>query len=191
MQLIAENLEGSGSWAERWLEIENRARMVLARSLHLLWQSDAASRLLDDTGPLMRKGDQVVGSDRAAHSALVKCLDAAAAGGSAHALLEDGDGVRQFVVEARALAAGPDAPIGVTVREQEDPALPDISAVFGLTWSERQVVSLLIKGLNPTEIAESLNISVLTVRTHIKRVYSKLGIHTKEQLFAKLYMFLL
>jgi DNA-binding CsgD family transcriptional regulator len=43
---------------------------------------------------------------------------------------------------------------------------------------------MMVQGQSVTEISDRLHKSVLTVRTHVKRVYSKLGVGTKEQLFS-------
>jgi DNA-binding CsgD family transcriptional regulator len=190
VQLASEQLQLPDFWAARWLELEERARVLLTRGLRVLWRSDAAAALLGGAGPLLLRGGRLVGADRAGHAALLRCLEYAAADGCAHALLEPAADARHYVMTARVLDPAPDSPIGVIVRAPEEPVLPDVATVFGLTASERHVISLLLKGLNPGDIAEASSTSVLTVRTHIKRVYSKLGIHTKEQLFAKLYAFL-
>ncbi|MGD2048045.1 MAG: response regulator [Chloroflexota bacterium] len=48
-----------------------------------------------------------------------------------------------------------------------------------LTKREQQVLSLLAAPLSPEEIASELTVSVATVRTHTKRIYSKLDVHTR------------
>jgi DNA-binding CsgD family transcriptional regulator len=62
--------------------------------------------------------------------------------------------------------------------------LPDLGRLYGLTRTEQQVTRMMIQGQSVTEIGSRLNKSVLTVRTHVKRVYSKLDVRTKEQLFS-------
>jgi DNA-binding NarL/FixJ family response regulator len=47
-----------------------------------------------------------------------------------------------------------------------------------LTAREWEVLDLLCEGLPAAQIAESLNISVHTARTHLKRVMRKLGVHS-------------
>ncbi len=62
----------------------------------------------------------------------------------------------------------------------------DLSDLFGLTKSEVKVVRKLTLGDGPVEISSKLGITVETVRTHIRRIYAKLQITTREQLFAAL-----
>jgi DNA-binding CsgD family transcriptional regulator len=58
--------------------------------------------------------------------------------------------------------------------------------MFGVTHGEHQVIIQLLKGLSSREIAEEFGKSILTVRTHVKRAYGKIGVKTRGQLFAKL-----
>jgi DNA-binding NarL/FixJ family response regulator len=48
-----------------------------------------------------------------------------------------------------------------------------------LTPRERQVLQMLSEGLSPHEIAKELVISPNTVATHIQRILSKLGVHSR------------
>ncbi|WED23447.1 helix-turn-helix transcriptional regulator [Vibrio sp. JC009] len=52
-----------------------------------------------------------------------------------------------------------------------------------LTSRERDVVSLIIQGSGNKEIADSLDISVCTVKVHRKSAYGKLGISSVGELF--------
>jgi DNA-binding NarL/FixJ family response regulator len=55
----------------------------------------------------------------------------------------------------------------------------------GLTAREREVLSLLTRGLGPVQIGGELSISPKTVATHVERIYAKLGVHTRAQAVAK------
>lgn len=50
-----------------------------------------------------------------------------------------------------------------------------------LTKREIQTMKLMAKELSTNEIAEELFLSVATVRTHTKRIYSKLNVHSRYQ----------
>jgi DNA-binding CsgD family transcriptional regulator len=52
------------------------------------------------------------------------------------------------------------------------------------------VIIQLVKGYSSREIAEQFGKSILTVRTHVKRAYGKIGVKTRGQLFAKLLPYL-
>ncbi len=53
---------------------------------------------------------------------------------------------------------------------------------FGLSEREVEIVNLVIKGTTNNDIAESLFISVNTVKTHIKNIYKKLSVSNRIQL---------
>ena len=54
-----------------------------------------------------------------------------------------------------------------------------------LTPRESDVLELLQAGRSNAEIAQSLHVSVETVRTHARRVYRKLGVRTRRELQAR------
>ena len=53
---------------------------------------------------------------------------------------------------------------------------------FNLTKRESDVLYCMVRGLSYNEIAEKLFISKLTVHTHVKNIYRKLGIKNKIEL---------
>ena len=53
-----------------------------------------------------------------------------------------------------------------------------------LTARERDVLSLLARGQNQTEIAQSLFLSPKTVATHLQRILAKLGVQSRAQAVA-------
>lgn len=54
-----------------------------------------------------------------------------------------------------------------------------------LTTRERDVFMLLARGDSARSISDNLSISYNTARNHIQRVYTKVGVHSKEELQAK------
>jgi len=54
-----------------------------------------------------------------------------------------------------------------------------------LTEREREVLTLMARGLDNRAIAESLVVSVNTVRTHVQHVLEKLGTHSKLEAIAR------
>lgn len=54
-----------------------------------------------------------------------------------------------------------------------------------LTEKEEEIVHALVDGLSYKSIAAAMNISIDTVRTHVKNIYKKLHIHSRSELLKK------
>lgn len=76
----------------------------------------------------------------------------------------------------------------VSTQEQPIPPTPTHSPsplAEPLTEREQEVLHLMAEGLTYNEIAGRITVSLNTVRTHVKNIYSKLGIHKRSQAIAK------
>lgn len=61
-------------------------------------------------------------------------------------------------------------------------SLNALAAEYHLTQREEEVAQLMVKGYTLPHIAETLCISLDTVRSHSKSIYRKLGVHKKREL---------
>jgi DNA-binding CsgD family transcriptional regulator len=59
---------------------------------------------------------------------------------------------------------------------------------FGATAREREVATLLARGLSRTELAEVLVLSPHTVEDHVKSLYEKLGVTSRQELVARVFL---
>ncbi|MBX9460703.1 MAG: helix-turn-helix transcriptional regulator [Brevundimonas sp.] len=64
------------------------------------------------------------------------------------------------------------------------PLWPDLGRIFGLTPAEAAIVHGLVSGSGAGELAVDHGVALETVRTHIRRAYHKLGVSSREQLYA-------
>jgi DNA-binding NarL/FixJ family response regulator len=62
--------------------------------------------------------------------------------------------------------------------------LPNVETLSDLTDREREVFQLAAEGLRKDEIGERLYMSPATARTHLQRIYRKLGVHSQSELMA-------
>jgi DNA-binding NarL/FixJ family response regulator len=72
----------------------------------------------------------------------------------------------------------------ITIFQQNSDIIRD-SEEFDLSEREKEVLNHLAEGNNYQEIANSLFISVDTVRHHIRNVYKKLHVHSQSEAVAK------
>lgn len=61
----------------------------------------------------------------------------------------------------------------------------DLARFYGLTRREEDVLLLLAQGNDVASIGESLVLSRGTVRNHVQHVYRKFGVHSREELVAR------
>ena len=104
----------------------------------------------------------------------------------AHALLRADDG-RWVMIEAAPLEGQRGNEIVVTLRAasaSETFAL--LCRAHALTHRERELVALLVGGLDTRAVAQRLFISRHTVQDHLKSVFAKTDVHSRRELLAKL-----
>jgi DNA-binding CsgD family transcriptional regulator len=77
--------------------------------------------------------------------------------------------------------------IAASFRRNIEPAsLLDVAEAYGLTERETDVLQELVAGASYKEIALHLSISLDTVKTHVSRVYRKVGVSAKQELKYKI-----
>lgn len=76
----------------------------------------------------------------------------------------------------------PEAGTAAPAPDQLDENCAHLSDEFGLTAREREVFVLLAHGRNGRYIMDHLIISRNTAKSHIKHIYSKLGVHSHQEL---------
>jgi two-component system, NarL family, nitrate/nitrite response regulator NarL len=96
---------------------------------------------------------------------------------------ESGDRVAGLLVGADDYLVKPVDPeeLLARVRRLLPVPLAEGRSVHELTKRELEVLSLLVEGLNQSEIAEKLVLSPRTVGKHIEHVLRKLGVHSRAQ----------
>lgn len=95
-------------------------------------------------------------------------------------VLEDGDGGEPGTAPDRlSLVIEPVGPL----------ELADVIAeAYGLTDRERQVARMVVSGHSNLAVAAALHISVTTVQDHLKKVFAKLGVTSRHELTARMFL---
>jgi DNA-binding NarL/FixJ family response regulator len=76
----------------------------------------------------------------------------------------------------------PDGDLSSLVHRLESGRTPlSAGGTSSLTTREREVLALLADGTSTADIARRLGISSLTVQSHVKNVFAKLGVHSKME----------
>ena len=62
----------------------------------------------------------------------------------------------------------------------------EISDEYGLTARESEILLLLALGKKPAQIERELYVAASTIKTHVKHIYQKLDVHSREEMFEML-----
>lgn len=127
--------------------------------------------------------------DRARVPSAIRSVAAAAAAGDslARAAFPSPDG-GWVMLHASALA-GDEPGVGVIIEEARAIVLSDVIAgAYGLTPRERDVTALAARGQPTKQIALALGVSPFTVQDHLKAVFAKVGVQSRAELVATLYV---
>lgn len=168
---------------ERWSESDARPRVVLGDDLEVLWSNTAAEEaFLEARDVLLVNG-------------FFKLADASEMVGFRRFLSEghkpgawcSTDGERGATVfRAERIELDGFVATGIIFRAADaryQPQWVDFSRVFGLTAMEFKVARRLLDGLQIESIANELKIAVGTARIHVRNLYGKLDVSSREAMF--------
>jgi DNA-binding CsgD family transcriptional regulator len=186
--LAGGNVErASEDWCALWFSQDAVARLIVGRDLIVLKANAQAERLLDGNGPFSIRDGVIAAKDRRTAGEVANLV---AGAGETSRFTVIGAAI---LVEAAALGEADRGPVGLALRDLNAPVeieCAELEPVFGVTPGEHQVIVQLLNGYSSREIAEKFGKSILTVRTHVKRAYGKIGVKTRGQLFARLLPYL-
>lgn len=114
-----------------------------------------------------------------------KIFDAICAGADGYLLKQTAP---EKIIEALKDVNNGGAPITPSIAKKVLNSFPKTSAEEMpalLTIKEREILLCLVKGMSYKEVGDAAKVSVETVRTHIKRMYAKLHVHSMSQAVAK------
>lgn len=176
--LLGEALASLGPDGDRYLI--PGAIETTARASYLAGAAARAARLL---GAAAAQRD-AVGLTRSppsepAYQQLVTAVSAALGPTAFAAAWQSGSALSlaALFAEATALAAGDDLPDDAAVPSPTPDPIPAAGA--DLTPREREVLLLLAEGRSNQEIADALSISLLTAKTHVTRILTKLHLPSR------------
>ncbi|WP_183213676.1 helix-turn-helix transcriptional regulator [Brevundimonas variabilis] len=164
------------SWPHATLFLESAEPAVF-------WMNPAAEKCLRDWGATLA-GRRIQLAQRERQKAFEDFLSRATSEVSSWVMDLSGDG-RALVFRCRLIGETGFRLLTVFHPENPPTSVPDVGALFGLTPSETRILEGIVDGRRADDLAESLGVSIETVRTHIRRFYNKLGVNSREQMIAK------
>lgn len=169
-----------------WSETFVTPTLFVHGDARLVWSNRAAREMLASGRHLRVNHGRLTCADPTLDPDLRKFL--AEVGPKPSVWLCRGDSEHVLLRGESVLGLASEALIGLVVTPTNVPVgghlWADFGGVFGLTPSEVQVVKLLTEGQRADEVAASLGVTLETIRTHIRRTYAKMGVGSREQMFA-------
>lgn len=150
--------------------------------LSVLWLNIRARELTEGGGRLAMTGNRLVGATPAHTTRLL----AMAKGTGGAIILTAESRLETLIVRIKPLCgtSGPRM-VAVTAFNLAHTAsfiLPDLRETFDLTPAEQRVLVGLTAGHTAIVLASMLNVTLETARTHIRRIYAKMGVSSREEL---------
>jgi DNA-binding CsgD family transcriptional regulator len=178
-------------YSRSWLEKDRGPRAIVDRELSILWSNVAADLLLSDRQGLAERGGRLHAMDPAGNDALEDLLKGAESGHST-ACIERPNRDGWLVLRACHLEGPPSLVFGIGITEASEGSrvtYQHLDVVFGLTKAEHRVLLALLDGNDAETLAAQRGVSVETARSQIRSIYLKVGVGSRERLFARLQHF--
>lgn len=168
---------------EALADADRRAKVVIRPDLQVLWQSPNAADILVKPAPVLLEDGELrfpsTNQVNGAHAFLESVEETP----RQHLLRAQAKGhwalLRAWVLPTRHRSIAVVCSLSVPCRGVGESGLAD---VLNLTRSETSVLDLFARMQTPRDIAEELGISVGTVRSHLKQIYSKAEVESAVQL---------
>ncbi|MFL6858664.1 MAG: LuxR C-terminal-related transcriptional regulator [Allosphingosinicella sp.] len=171
-------------YALDWLALDKTPFVFLSDGLGIVWSNAAATAELEKRRDLEVRGGALAMTDRGQQPQLERFL-ASLNGGVWTWSVPRSDGDGHLLFRAQRLS---EAPWRCGVRFYGSGAdfhaeYADLLPIFGLTPAENNVLLGLLEGLDAQRIADRDTVSIETTRSHIRAIYLKLDVNSREGLF--------
>jgi len=168
----------------RWSDLEGRPRIILNDDLRLIWSNASAADLLREAVDVRLVGERFELVNSVEHAGFQRYVAASTDTMSAWCTPQAEEGALIF----RAWRIDTDAPdvIGLVFHPTGGDYVPrwaDFGRALGLTAAEHRISLRLLDGVKIETAAEDMGITTATARTHVRNLYQKLSIGSREALF--------
>lgn len=171
-----------------WIDRDLMPRVIVADDLAILWSNVAGRSLLAQKRDLEERGGLLATVDRSKQAALTQFVILSEVAVSSWALKRaDGDGHLLFRAQRIDWSGGGMFGVGFFGSGSEfHVRYADLDTVFGLTPAEHRVLLDMLEGFEADRMSEIHAVSIDTTRSHIRAIYAKLQVHSREALFHRL-----
>lgn len=171
-----------------WIEHDLMPRVIVADDLAVLWGNVAGRSLLAQKRDLEVRGGHLCTVDRSKQAALARFVTSSEVAVSTWTLKRsDGDGHLLFRAQRIDWHGGGMFGVGFFGSGSEfQVRYADLDTVFGLTGAEHRVLLDMLEGFEADRLSEIHDVSIETTRTHIRNIYAKLQVRSREGLFHRL-----
>jgi DNA-binding CsgD family transcriptional regulator len=177
-----------------WLSASRNPRLICDAKGKVLWQCPNLGRWLEQAGSIKLEREYLILLDKRVQAAFSEFLLDAARPDLAIGFVDETLGER-LVLQCQRLEV-PRFPAAFGLRILSDARGLESSFLhfeqnFGMTRQEAAICRMLLQGQTVQDIVETESRSPDTVRFHVRNIYQKIGVSSREALFARLrpYMF--
>jgi len=172
-----------------WLDRDAVPRLICTQDGALLWTNEVGQDALIGGGALELRDGLLQASDRAGQYLFARFIaDLGPLPGSVALPAPDGDG--HLLLRGRQIGGDRGTrylglgfhPTGSGFRA----VYADLDKVYQLTPAEYRVLGEMIDGRTADAIARLMKLSIETVRSHIRHIYAKMRVSSREELFSKI-----
>lgn len=176
-----------------WLSTGQHARIIFDANLHIIWANTQFLASVDDYGFLSVDRGSFRFIRKKDHSKLEEMI--------ADRKIQDGffigaemESVQKFAIQIQRISCDQAVDyFGIRIARYENylsSNFRNFQGVYNFTNTENEICHLLLSGKNVWEISEEKRKSQDTIRFHIRNIYTKMNISSREEFFANLRHFL-
>jgi len=180
-------IEPLGATALQWLALDLHARLIIDEKCEILWWNQPAKELLSRQSGLEVRGDVLAVIDGSSQAKL-RCLLQEARHKPTSTCIEQTGNEGWLVLRCVGVTSSADLMFCLAISRAGDGEVwrfDHLDECFGLTPAEHRVLQDLLAGYEAEALSTRLAVSMETTRTHIKSIYAKVGVNTREGLFAR------
>lgn len=181
-------VSNSASLALEWLDRDIRPRLIVNLSLRIIWQNEAAKIALGQRCDLEVRDGLLAVTHNAHQNALGAFIASCTHDLCSFCLPSDALDSHLLFRAQELTRDGRNRLFGIIFYRSGKEYIAryaDLDRVFLLTHAEHRVLLELLNGHTADDVARDLAVSIETTRSHIRNIYGKIGVTSREGLFSR------